>query len=65
VRTSTDGKTWNKPIARGEGRQGTSRICFEPVTTRWLKVTQRGKKSGLWWSIHELNLYGPRPTDER
>ena len=42
-----------------------SRIRFAPVTTRWLKVTQKGKKSGLWWSIHELNLYGRRAGDER
>ena len=65
VRTSTDGKTWSKPIAKGAGARGKHRIQFQPVTTRWLKVTQQGKKSGLWWSIHELNLYGPRAGDER
>jgi len=61
VRTSDDGKTWSKPIASGKGSKANSRIAFEPVTTRWLKVTQKGKKGGLWWSIHELNLYGPKP----
>ena len=61
VRTSDDGETWSAPIASGKGEQGNPRITFEPVKTRWLKVTQKGKKGGLWWSIHELNLYGPRP----
>ncbi|MEC8252342.1 MAG: discoidin domain-containing protein [Planctomycetota bacterium] len=65
VRTSSDGETWSAPIARGPGQQGQSRIRFAPVTTRWLKVTQKGKKSGLWWSIHELNLYGRRAGEER
>ena len=49
------------PVASGKGEKGNPRITFEPVKTRWLKVTQKGKKGGLWWSIHELNLYGPRP----
>ena len=65
VQTSEDGKTWSKPIAKGKGSKGTSRIAFEPVTTRWLKVTQKGKKGGLWWSIHELNLYGPTAASGR
>lgn len=65
VRTSEDGKTWSKPIASGKGAKGNPRIAFEPVRTRWLKVTQKGKKGGLWWSIHELNLYGPKAASGR
>ena len=64
VRTSHDGETWSAPIARGAGSRDSSRIAFEAVKTRWLKVTQRGRKRGLWWSIHELNLYGPRADAE-
>ena len=60
VRTSSDGERWSDPVARGAGSKDRSRISFAPVTTRWLKITQKGKKGGLWWSIHELNLYGPR-----
>jgi len=65
VRTSSDGRSWSKPIANGKGAQADSRIRFHPTTTRWLKITQKGKKSGLWWSIHELNLYGPKASDDR
>lgn len=65
VRTSVDGERWSAPVASGKGSKENSRITFAPVTTRWLKVTQKGKKGGLWWSIHELNLYGPRADDER
>ncbi|MFN3241044.1 MAG: discoidin domain-containing protein [Planctomycetota bacterium] len=65
LRTSEDGKQWSRPIASGKGSKDASRITFAPVTTRWLKVTQKGKKGGLWWSIHELNLYGPKATSAR
>ena len=65
VRTSADGLTWNEPIARGAGSSESSRITFAPVRTRWLKVTQKGRKRGLWWSVHELNLYGPRAGSGR
>ena len=60
-----DGERWSAPVASGKGSKDNSRITFAPVTTRWLKVTQKGKKGGLWWSIHELNLYGPRADDAR
>ncbi|MCK5941474.1 MAG: discoidin domain-containing protein [Planctomycetes bacterium] len=60
VRTSRDGETWSEPIASGEGSRDDPRIHFQPVTTRWLKITQLGSKPNLWWSIHELDLYGPR-----
>ncbi|MFK7739965.1 MAG: discoidin domain-containing protein [Planctomycetota bacterium] len=59
VQTSADGETWSKPIATGRGAQGDPRIRFAPVRTRFLKITQTGKKNGLYWSVHELNLYRP------
>ncbi len=58
VRTSLDGKKWSDPIATGNGKRGDSVIRWTPVTARFLKVTQTGKKPGLYWSIHELNLFG-------
>jgi len=58
VRTSTDGEKWSDPIASGDGKRDDSVIRWAPVTTRFLKVTQTGKKRGLYWSIHELHLFG-------
>ena len=58
VRISADGKTWSDPIATGQGQRDDSVIRWSPVTARFLKVTQTGKKAGLYWSIHELRLFG-------
>lgn len=58
VRTSEDGKTWSEPIATGTGTRDDSVIRFPPQKTRFLKIIQTGKKNGLYWSIHELRLYG-------
>lgn len=58
VRTSEDGEQWSQPIATGEGRRDDSIIRWKPVKTRHLKITQAGKKQGLYWSIHELRLFG-------
>lgn len=58
VQTSADGKQWGAPIATGKGRRDDSIIRWQPVKTRHLKITQTGKKDGLYWSIHELHLFG-------
>ena len=58
VRTSADGKQWSDPIAVGEGSRDDSVIRWQPITTRFVKITQTGEKDGLYWSIHELHLFG-------
>jgi mono/diheme cytochrome c family protein/glucose/arabinose dehydrogenase len=58
VYTSADGVAWGEPIVSGAGAKDDPVIRLRPVTTRFLKVVQTGKKDGLWWSIHELRLYG-------
>lgn len=57
VHTSLDGKNWGKPVARGKGSRNPV-IRFDPVHARFVKITQTGKKQGLYWSIHELELFG-------
>ena len=58
VRTSADGVDWSEPIAVGQGKRGDAVIRWPAVTTRHLQITQTGKKDGLYWSIHELHLFG-------
>jgi mono/diheme cytochrome c family protein len=59
VRISSDGANWGEPIAAGRGRDAITEITFSPVTTRFIRITQTGSVDGLFWSIHELNIYQP------
>ncbi len=58
VVASLDGKTWSKPIARGDGKSVVTKIKFDPTKAKFLKITQTKKDTGLFWSIHELALNG-------
>jgi hypothetical protein len=59
VEASLDGTTWGQPVASGKGRKAFTEIKFDPVTAKFLRITQTGAVDGLFWSIHELNLYQP------
>jgi hypothetical protein len=37
-------------------------ISFATQTARYIRVTQTGSVSGLWWSIHEFNALGAVPS---
>lgn len=55
--TSLDGKSWNGPVAQGEGGHGATRIELKPpVPARHLRIEQLGEREGLFWSIHELRV---------
>ncbi|MDA8959295.1 discoidin domain-containing protein [bacterium] len=58
VAASLDGKTWSKPIARGDGKNAITQIKFPATTAKFLKITQTKRHSGLYWSIHEMSLNG-------
>ena len=58
VYASADGVTWGTAIATGAGSKKDPVIRLPVTTTRFLKVVQTGKKDGLWWSVHELRLFG-------
>ena len=55
---SSDGKNWGKPIASGNGSRKDAIIRWPSVTTKYLRIKQTGKKDGLYWSVHELQLFG-------
>jgi mono/diheme cytochrome c family protein len=60
VTISDDGKTWSKPLAKGNGNSGSTNIAFgKPVKTKFVRINQNGQAKGTYWSIHELNLLQP------
>jgi hypothetical protein len=59
VEGSVDGSTWTK-LSQGEGQPSTTAVMFSsPATVRFLKIHQKGRKPGKYWSIHELTLLAP------
>ena len=57
VTLSTDGTSWGKPVATGQGASAVTDIAFAPAKARFIRITQTGAVSGLFWSIHELQIF--------
>ena len=62
VALSTDGQTWGKPVAAGKGSGGLTEIAFAPAKAKFIKITQTGSVNGLFWSIHELQVFAAAPA---
>jgi hexosaminidase len=59
IEGSVDGKNWTK-LSKGEGKTSITAVMFSsPASVRFLKVHQKGRKPGKYWSIHELELLAP------
>lgn len=59
VHTSADGEVWGPTMAEGRGDNPVTTIELSlPEPTRFLKITQTGRVSNKFWSIHELSLKG-------
>jgi mono/diheme cytochrome c family protein len=58
VESSVDGKKWSKPFAVGVGKHPVTDISFPTTEAKFLKITQTSKISGLYWSIHEMQIFG-------
>jgi putative membrane-bound dehydrogenase-like protein len=58
VQTSSDGRAWSEPIAKGDGTPGTTVISFAPVNTKFVRITQTAAASDApAWSMRLLRLY--------
>jgi glucose/arabinose dehydrogenase/mono/diheme cytochrome c family protein len=57
VELSRDGQAWGTPVAKGEGKPSLTDLVFEPVKTRFVRITQTGSAKGNYWSIHELRVF--------
>jgi mono/diheme cytochrome c family protein len=58
VVSSLDGKTWSKPLAKGDGKNAVTKIKFPATKAKFFRITQTKKQTGLFWSIDELQLTG-------
>lgn len=54
VFASADGKSWNGPVAQGDGSSHGKTVIPLAVQARFLKFVTTGGRPGLHWSIHEI-----------
>jgi hypothetical protein len=59
VTLSADGQNWSAPVAEGKGVSPDTEINFAPAKAKFIRITQTGSVDGLFWSIHELQVYTP------
>ncbi len=59
VELSSDGEKWSAPVAEGKGSEPNTEITFPAATAKFIRITQTGSVDGLFWSIHELQVYAP------
>lgn len=58
VELSSDGSAW-KQVAEGKGNGPVTDIAFPAAKAKFVKITQTGAVNGLFWSIHELQIFAP------
>lgn len=57
VEVSMDGESWSQPLIEGKGDNPVTELEFPPTNTKHIRITQTGSVSGLYWSIHELDIF--------
>jgi hypothetical protein len=63
VQASSDGSTWSVPIAEGQGSPGVTVIAFQPVSARFVRITQTATPDVAFpWSMRLLRLFAASPT---
>ncbi len=55
IQCSSNGKSWST-LAKGSAAGGSALISFPATTATHLRMIQQGRKSGKYWSIHELEI---------
>ena len=57
VYVSFDGKTWGNPVLMSKPQGPVTIYEFKkPVYGRYIKIVQKGRTQGLYWSIHEMKI---------
>ena len=59
VQVSLDGQVWSKPVAEGKGTDAVTKIEFSPTKAKFVRINQTGAVNGLFWSIHEMQVFTP------
>ena len=66
IEASPDGESWQEVAsataqqARSRQKTGALTIDFPARRARYLRITNLGHEDHWWWSIHELNVAGPK-----
>ncbi|MBK1855852.1 discoidin domain-containing protein [Verrucomicrobiaceae bacterium 5K15] len=59
VQVSANGRQWSQALASGTGKNPITNISLPAGTKgRFVRITQTGKIKNLFWSIHEIEIYG-------
>jgi F5/8 type C domain/Abnormal spindle-like microcephaly-assoc'd, ASPM-SPD-2-Hydin len=57
---SSDGATWGAPVSTGTATANPVTVSFPSTAARYLQIRQlTSAGTGSWWSIYDLNVYGP------
>jgi hypothetical protein len=59
VHASDDGVSWGPALAAGPGAASVTETTIAPVTARFIRLVSTGADPGSFWSIDDLQLYGP------
>jgi mono/diheme cytochrome c family protein/glucose/arabinose dehydrogenase len=64
VELSADGQAW-KQAAAGKGAGAVTDIQFPVTKAKFIRITQTGSVGGLFWSIHELQVFAAASRGSR
>lgn len=53
---SADGKNWQE-LKKADGKNALTEINIKPTTAKFIKITMTKKKPGLYWSIHNMDIF--------
>ena len=56
VVVSTDGTTWSKPVAQGQGKGVVNEIAFTPARAKFVRIRQTGSADNAPWTIRRLRI---------
>ncbi|NIA13813.1 MAG: hypothetical protein GWP08_07005 [Nitrospiraceae bacterium] len=56
VFVSNDTDNWGNAVAEGQGVKGVTKISFDALSGRYVKIVQTGADESNWWGIHELSI---------
>lgn len=56
VQVSTDGTTWNAPVADAQGAPGTTIVTFAPVNAKFVRMTATAADAAPW-AMRSVRLY--------
>ncbi|MBX7208860.1 MAG: discoidin domain-containing protein [Verrucomicrobiaceae bacterium] len=60
IELSQDGAEWDKPVLQGKSNVSTTEFMFpKAAKAKFIRITDTGGVNGLFWSIHELDVFAP------